>query len=214
MRRGLPVQAAQGSGGMVEGSADLMGAKGGSGSGEVIGALLKAKGIDASKIQRIAAGGYTQGLTMLEQGAVSACVLIEPLSILRKDSYRTVVRAKEILPAMTTSVGITTREFAKSNPDKLKAIIAGRRMAVRRIYEDPVNAANIVAKAFNMDPKLAKEAVENMIGPQMWTEGGFDLTELNRIGEGLQLIGELQTMPEWTKIIDASFLPTDLQSIR
>ena len=91
---------------------------------------LQKEGIDATKIQRVASGGYTQGLTMLEQGAVDAAVLIEPLSIIRKDRYRTVVRAKGLLPAMTTSVGITTREFAKAHPEKLRAIIAGRRMGV------------------------------------------------------------------------------------
>ena len=173
---------------------------------------LKAKGIDASKIQRIAAGGYTQGLTMLEQGAVSASVLIEPLSIIRKDNYRTVIRAKDILPPMTTSVGITTREFAKKNPEMLKAIIAGRREAVKSIYADPAKAAAIVAKVFKMEPELTKVAVQNMIGPHMWTEGDFNIKELNTIAEGLQLIGELDSIPDWSKIIDKSYLPADLQA--
>ena len=65
---------------------------------------LKAKNIDAAQVTRVAAGGYPPALTMLEQGAVSAAALIEPLSIIRKDRYRTVVAAKEILPPMTTSV--------------------------------------------------------------------------------------------------------------
>jgi NitT/TauT family transport system substrate-binding protein len=175
---------------------------------------LKAKNIDASKIQRIAAGGYTQGLTMLEQGAVAASVLIEPLSIIRKDNYRTVVRAKDILPAMTTSVGITTRDFAKKHPEKIKAIIAGRREAVKRIYANPDKAAAIVAKVFKMEPELTKVAVQNMIGPKMWTEGEFNTKELNTIAEGLQLIGELDAIPDWSKIIDTSFLPADLQAMK
>jgi NitT/TauT family transport system substrate-binding protein len=173
---------------------------------------LKAKGIDASKIQRIAAGGYTQGLTMLEQGAVSASVLIEPLSIIRKDNYRTVIRAKDILPPMTTSVGITTREFAAKNPAMIKAIIAGRREAVKSIYADPAKAATIVAKVFKMEPALTKVAVDNMVGPNMWTEGEFNIKELNTIAEGLQLIGELDAIPDWSKIIDKSYLPADLQA--
>ncbi len=51
---------------------------------------LQQAGIDPAKVQRVVSGGYTQGLTMLEQGAVAAAVLIEPLSILRQDRYRTV----------------------------------------------------------------------------------------------------------------------------
>ena len=77
--------------------------------------------------KRATISGYVNGLTMLEQGAVSGAVLIEPLSIIRKNQYRTVYRAGDILQPMTTSVGITTREFAKAHPDQLRAIIAGRR---------------------------------------------------------------------------------------
>lgn len=173
---------------------------------------LAAKGIDASKIQRIAAGGYTQGLTMLEQGAVSAAVLIEPLSILRKERYRTVIAAKGLLPAMTTSVGITTRDFAKAQPEQLRALIAGRRMGVQAIYRAPEAASDMVAKQFNMDPALAKVAMLNMIEPQMWSEGGFSMVELNRIAEGLKLVGEISALPDWGALIDRSFLPADLKA--
>jgi NitT/TauT family transport system substrate-binding protein len=172
---------------------------------------LKAKGIDATQITRLAAGGYPPALTMLEQGAVSAAGLIEPLSIIRKDRYRTVLAAKDVLPSMTTSVGITTREFAKAHPEKLKAIIAGRRAAVESIYADPDEAAAILQKMWNFDPAIAKEAVHNMIGPKMWSLGDFNRAELDRTVEGLRLIGEVKGEIDWDKLIDQSFMPADLQ---
>lgn len=169
-------------------------------------------GITPDQIKRVASGGYTQGLTMLEQGAVDAAVLIEPLSITRKNDYKTVARAKEILPAMTTSVGITTPEFAKANPDKLKALINGRRAAVKALYADPKAAAAMVAKQFKMDPALAEEAVANMIAPRMWSEGEFNMDELNFLAKGLILVGEITDIPDWKSLIDPSFLPADLQA--
>lgn len=172
---------------------------------------MKAKGIDASQVARVAAGGYPPALTMLEQGAVSAAGLIEPLSIIRKDRYRTVIAAKDVLPPMTTSVGITTREFAKAHPDKLRAIIAGRRAAVEAIYANPDEAAAILQKTWNFDPAIAREAVRNMIGPKMWSLGDFDRAELDRTVEGLRLIGEVKGEIVWDKLIDQSFLPADLQ---
>ena len=172
---------------------------------------LKAKGIDPSQITRVAGGGYPPALTMLEQGAVSAAGLIEPLSIIRKDRYRTVLAAKDVLPPMTTSVGITTREFAKTNPDKLKAIIAGRRAAVEAIYANPNETAEILHKSWNFDPAIAKIAVDNMIGPKMWSLGDFSRPELERTADGLRLIGEVKGEVDWDKLIDQSFLPADLQ---
>lgn len=172
---------------------------------------MKQEGLEPGDIQRIAAGGYTQGLTMLKQGAVDAAVLIEPLSITRKDEFKTVVRAKDLLPAMTTSVGITTREFAKAHPDKLRALIAGRREGVKSIYADPKAAAAKVAKQFNMDPALAEVAVANMIEPRMWSEGDFSQKELDELAAGLVLVGEITAAPDWSKLIDTSFLPPDLK---
>jgi NitT/TauT family transport system substrate-binding protein len=173
---------------------------------------LKAKGIDATQITRLAAGGYPGALTMIEQGAASAATLIEPLSIIRKDKYRTVIAARDVLPPMATSVGITTPEFAKAHPETLRAIIAGRRAAVEAIYANPDEAATILQKMWNFDPAIASEAVHNMIGPKMWSLGDVNRAELDRTVDGLRLIGEVKGEIDWNKLIDQSYLPADLQS--
>lgn len=174
--------------------------------------VLKQKGIDAGKVTRVASGGYVNGLTMLEQGAVSGAVLIEPLSIVRKASYRTVYRAGDVLQPMTTSVGITTREFAKAHPDELRAIIAGRRAGVDAVYADPAGAAKLLQTSFKLTPDVAREAVDNMVKSHMWSEGEFDRTELDRMTAGLKLVGELNGDVDWSKLVDTRFLPADLKA--
>jgi NitT/TauT family transport system substrate-binding protein len=174
--------------------------------------VLQEKKIDAKKIDRIVAGGYVPGLTMLEKGAVSAAVIIEPLSIMRKDKYRTVYKAGDVLEPMTTSVGITTRQFAKDHPDKLRSIIAGRRAGVQAIYRDPDEAAEILAKAYGLSSDIAKEAVHNMIAPHMWSEGDFNRVELDRMVDGLKLVGEIKGEIDWSALLDPSYLPADLQT--
>jgi len=173
---------------------------------------LKAEGVDPSKVTRVASGGYVNGLTMLEQGAVSAAALIEPLSIIRQDKYRTVYKSGDILKPMTTSVGITTREFAKDHGDELRAIIAGRRAGVDATYADPAAAAALLQKDFKLTPAVAKVAVDNMVKSRMWSDGEFDRAELDRMTDGLQLVGELDGKVDWTKIVDMSFLPADLKA--
>jgi NitT/TauT family transport system substrate-binding protein len=174
--------------------------------------VLKAKGIDADKVTRVASGGYVNGLTLLEQGGVSGAALIEPLSIIRQDKYRTVYRAGDILQPMTTSVGITTREFAKAHPDTLRAIIAGRRAGVDATYADPAGAAKLLQADFKLTPDVAREAVDNMVKSRMWSDGEFDRVELDRMTDGLKLIGELNGDVDWPKLVDTSFLPADLKA--
>ena len=174
--------------------------------------VLKQEGLDPSKVTRVASGGYVNGLTMLEQGAVSAAALIEPLSIIRQDKYRTVYKSGDILQPMTTSVGITTREFAKDHPDQLRAIIAGRRAGVDETYANPAAAAALLQKDFKLTPEVAKVAVDNMIKSRMWSDGEFDRAELDRMTDGLQLVGELDGKVDWSKIVDLNFLPDDLKA--
>ncbi len=53
----------------------------------------------------------------------------------------------------------------------------------------------------------------NMIAPRMWSEGGFDQAELDRIAAGLRLVGEIEAPPDWAGLIDRAYLPADLQRV-
>lgn len=172
---------------------------------------LKAKGMDPSATTRVVAGGYGQGLVMLDHDAVDAASLIEPLSIMRRDQYRTVFEATDVLPPMVTLVGITTRQYATAHAGQIRALIAGRREAVRWIYAHPAEAEPILAKYFKVSPAVAHEAAARMIKFHMWSEGNFVPVELDRFAEGLKLVGEIDKMPDWSKLIDTSYLPADLQ---
>lgn len=172
---------------------------------------MRKAGLDPAKVERVYSGGYGPGLTLLEQGAVAAAALIEPLSIERGQTYRTVLAYKDALPPMTTSVGVTSREFAAGHGDLLRGIIAGRRAGVQAIYADPAAAAAICSTAYTIPPPIASIAVDNMIGPRMWSEGGFDKTELDRMVDALGLIGQ-KPPADWAGLVDRSFLPADLRA--
>jgi NitT/TauT family transport system substrate-binding protein len=200
----------------VKGLADLVGKKVALTSPKGVSEMLfllamRTAGVDPSSVTKVYSGGYGPSLTLLEQGAVDAAALIEPLAIERAGRYRTVVAYRDMLPPMTTSVGITSPAFAAAQPGKLRAIIAGRRAGVQAIYADPAAAAVICAKAYDLPPAIAGVAVQNMIGPRMWSEGGFVQPELDRMIDALTLIGQVKGPPDWGALIDRSFLPPDLQ---
>ncbi|MFF7708749.1 ABC transporter substrate-binding protein [Pseudomonas sp. NPDC007930] len=175
--------------------------------------VLQKEGVNPASVARVASGGYVNGLTLLDQKAVDAAVLIEPLSITRAADYKTLYRAGAILQPMATSVGITTRAFAQAHPDKLKAIIQGRRQAVQFIYAHPHEAAAILAKAFKFEPALAEQATANMVSSRMWSEGNFDTAELERMADGLRLVGEVNGAVDWPAMIDTAYLPADLREV-
>jgi NitT/TauT family transport system substrate-binding protein len=172
---------------------------------------LQAGHVPLDQVQRVATGGYGPGLTALEQGGVAAAPIIEPNWTARKDRYRAVFFVKDVLPPMTSTVGVTTTAFAAAHPDTVKAIVAGRRRGVDALYADPAEAARITAAAYNLDPTIAEEAIRNMAAAKTWSPGDFEIANFDRMAEGLQLIGELTGPPDWKTLLDDRFLPADLR---
>ena len=173
--------------------------------------VLEASGIPLDKVERPALGSLGAGLTALESGSVQAAVIIDPVWSARKDRYRALFYVKDVLPPMNQMVGITTSEFARAQPQKLRAIIAGRRMGVDFIYANPKESALIVAKAYNLKPEVVEATINNLLPLRYWSRGEFDLKGMNEMVRGLKIVGEVTGEVDWEKIIDRSFLPADLR---
>jgi NitT/TauT family transport system substrate-binding protein len=90
-------------------------------------------------------------------------------------------------------------------------------MAVEYIYAHPDESAVIVAKAYNLDPMVAKQAIHNLVRPgkagalPYWGLGRFDMAGMNRMLEAQKAVGALQGAVDWNKIVDRRFLPPDQQ---
>lgn len=174
---------------------------------------MKAQGIDASKVTLVPAGGIGANLTAVLSGAIDAGMTGEPLWSQQKSKVKPVFWTKDVLPPnMTQTVGIVTEDFAKAHPDKIRAIIEGRREGVLFIAAHPDEAADITAKAYNIDPALTREVFKHFLEIGYWSEGALDYAAMDRMVEGLQIVGKLKDPVAWPKVVDAGFLPGDLQA--
>ncbi len=169
---------------------------------------LEAQKIPLDKVQRVAVGGIGSQLTALKDGGIAAGYMSEPVWTKVKKDYRAVFYLNEVLPTdkVTQTVGIVTAEFAKAHPDKVRALVAGRRKGVQFIYSNPKEAADILAKVYGEDPKVMEEAVANMVKIHYWSEGDFDVDGMKRMVDGMVQVGALDKPFDVTKLIDRSFL--------
>ncbi len=172
---------------------------------------LEASGVALDKVERPALGSIGSALTALESGAVQAAPILEPIWSARQARYRPLFYVKDVLPPMTQVVGIVTTEFAKAQPAKIRAIIAGRRAGVDFIYAHPKESAAIFAKVYNIPVTVAETAVQNMVNIKYWSRGDFNIEGMNQMIRGLKIIGEVTGDVDWSKLIDRSFLPADLR---
>ena len=86
-------------------------------------------------------------------------------------------------------------------------------------FERPDEAGEIVAKAYNLEPAVAKSAIRYLTtsttqGVPYWSSGQIRMEGLKRIIEVQRKVGALKGEIDIAKMIDTRFLPDDLKAIK
>jgi NitT/TauT family transport system substrate-binding protein len=179
--------------------------------------LLETAGLKPDDAELVKTGGFGEAVVALNLGAIDASAIADPVWSKNQSELRVVVKATDVLPPLCNVIGVTTGSAAASKADFIRAVLRGRRKAVEFMYANPDEAARIVAKAYNLDPQVAGSAVHNLVsskskeGVPYWGPGNFDIDGMNRMLRAQKLVGALSGDVDWSKIIDASFLPDDLK---
>ena len=179
--------------------------------------LLKQAGMTPADAKLSKAGGFGEQIVELNLGALDVVTLADPVWSKNAAGLRPVVRASDVLPPLANVVGVATGKAIAQHGDFLRAVLKARRMAVEYIYAHPDESAAIVAKAYNLDPAVAQQAIHNLIQPgkpgalPYWGAGRFDMAGMNRMLEAQKAVGALQGKVDWGRIVDRRFLPADQQ---
>ena len=172
---------------------------------------MKAANIDRKDVTLVPAGGIGANLSAVLNKAVDTGMTGEPVWSENKDKVKPAFWTKDCFsPEMTQTVMITTADYAQSGGDKLRAIIAARREGVEYIIKNPDESADIVAKAYNGEPKLYREVFKNFVAISYFGDGRLNYKGMDRMAEGMELVGQLKGKPDWKSMVDTSFLPKDL----
>lgn len=175
---------------------------------------LQKHGWDRSAFQMVPAGDIGANLSGVLSGAIDTGMTGEPVWSENEDKLQPVFWAKdEAGDRITQNVCITTRDFAasKEGAAKIRALLAARRDGVRYLYAHPDEAADIMAKAYTGDPALYRKVFQHMVALHYWEEGTFDYQGMNRMMDGLRILGQIKGDVDWSKMVDTGFLPPDVK---
>jgi len=174
---------------------------------------MDAAGIAPDGYDPRALGGIGSGLTALNEGAVDAATILEPIWTQMQEQYKPVFSSGDLLPPMTQTVGVVRSDYLAENPDVIRGIIEARRRGVEFIYNDPRAAGEILARVYEMDEEIAIAAVENVAAIEYWSRGDFEIEAMNNMLDGLRLVDAIDDGPfDWSGLIDESFLPEELRT--
>jgi NitT/TauT family transport system substrate-binding protein len=170
-------------------------------------------GLDPNDIQRVALGNLSGALTALENNVVDATSIPGILFLMRggESKYRVIMGPKD-LPLLPPAAGLATGDLIKSHPDKLRAILAGRRQAVKYIYEHTADASKILETVYApLPPKDVDTMMQDLVDAQFYSEGRIEMPLLETTVRAMKYVGMLDKDVDLSKMIDPSFLPSDLQ---
>jgi NitT/TauT family transport system substrate-binding protein len=170
-------------------------------------------GINPNDIQRVALGNLAGALTALENHVVDATSIPGILFLMRGggSKYHVIMGPKE-LPDLPPAAGIATGDLMKKHPEKLRAILAGRREGVQFIEQHTADAGKILEGIYvPLPPKDVDTMMQQLVEARFYSEGRIEMPLLQTTAHVMRVVGMLDHDVDLNKMIDPSFLPSDLQ---
>src|SRR3984885_536857 len=156
--------------------------------------LLEQAGLKPDEAELVKTGGFGEAVVALNLGLIDASAIADPVWSKNKSQFRVLVSASDVLPPLCNVIGVTTGEAAATKGGFIRAIMRGRRKAVEFMSAHPDEAADIVAKAYNLDIEVAKSTINNLVAPSKsgvpyWSAGNFDFAGMDRMIRAQKLVG-------------------------
>jgi NitT/TauT family transport system substrate-binding protein len=170
-------------------------------------------GVNPNDIQRVALGNLAGALTALEHHVVDATSIPGILFLMRggETKYHVIMGPKE-LPELPPAAGIATGDLIKNHPGKLRAILAARREAVQFIDQHTAEASKILEKVYApLPPQQVDTMMTDLVAARFYSEGRIEMPLLQTTVHVMKVVGMLDKDVDPAKMINPSFLPSDLQ---
>ncbi len=155
--------------------------------------------------QTVAAGGIGAAVTALNQGAVDAATLVDPVLTKTGANYQVVFQAARELPDLSWTVFVTTTQYLSANEDKVRKILRARTKAVDFIYANREETARIYAKYWNVPESEAAAILPKFYEIKHWKRGQFNMKGFATMLEGMELVGELEKGYDVKPLLDDRF---------
>jgi NitT/TauT family transport system substrate-binding protein len=179
--------------------------------------LVQTIGLTQADVTPTKVGGFGEQVVALDIGAIDVATLADPVWSKNSAKLRTVVRAADTLPPLCNVIGVATGKAIATHGDFLRAVLRARRRAVEFMYAHPDEAGDIVARVYDLDPAIARQAVHNLTAMApgatrpYWGVGRFDIKGMDSMIAAQRSVGAYSGTPDWEKMIDRSFLADDLR---
>ncbi|EWY41849.1 hypothetical protein N825_24530 [Skermanella stibiiresistens SB22] len=181
--------------------------------------VVQSGGLKTEDVEMVKTGGFGEGIPALDLGMIDVAPIPEPLWSKYQSKYRAIARAADLLPPIANVVGVAAGGQSAAKEDFVRAVIRARRKAVDFMRQNPDEAGDIVAEAYNLEQDVARNSVRYLVnattdGIQYWGTGQIHLEGLNRAIEVQKMVGAISGDIDAKSIVDTRFLPDDIKAMK
>ncbi len=159
----------------------------------------------SGQTEAIAAGGIGAAVTALNNGAVDAATLVDPVLTRKGGDYQVVFSAAKELPDLSWAMFVTTAKYLETNGEKVRKIVRARVKAVDFIYANRDETTKIYAKHWNVSEAEAKAILPKFYEMKHWKRGEFNMKGFATMIEGMELVGAIEKGFDIKKILDTRY---------
>jgi NitT/TauT family transport system substrate-binding protein len=173
-------------------------------------ATTRVQGLSAGAVKPVATGGIGEGITFLFEKTIDVMSVPDPLYAQKKDQFKLLGRGDEIVRWYQQSFLVTSSQMLREEPELVAAIVSGYRHAVDDIKAHPDEAADLYAKAAELEPDVARASVTAAVARDHWGLG-LKREALETVGTSIALTpgGPFPGGVPWSEIVDPRFLRQD-----
>ena len=175
---------------------------------------LAAAGMKSSDVNSRAMGGINETITALQAGAIDASANLEPLWSKNPDPFQIVFRVGQYVPAFEQTVLIARREYLQQNPEAVRRFLKAFAASVAFIHKNPDAAAKAWAEESDLDPKVARSAIDVYIKADQWNVG-FKPDALKWVEQSMRVLNAVKPGEQvaWKDLIVQDYLPENVPRI-
>jgi NitT/TauT family transport system substrate-binding protein len=150
-------------------------------------------------------GGIGPGIVAVDQGAIDAAPVEEPLLLKNPENYRVIFRVTDFIPTISWSVTVSTPDFIKAHPDVLRKIMQAHRDAVDYMYAHQDDAIAIYHQIWNNNDASINDILPRLIKANYWSRSDINVAGLQTFLDGMLLVGSIDKAIDAKSLIEPGF---------
>lgn len=162
-------------------------------------------GLDPEAVKRTPTGGTGAGIALLEAGEVDVAYSSPRVALENADKLKVIGTSAEFVPSYQQTLIISSRDYAKQNPEVAKGVLQGYSDAIDWINENPKEAAAFWAGIAGLEVADAEEILNTALAADHWGVA-YNPEALDAAAKGLAYTDKLDTV-KWDELLTDEFLP-------